>query len=134
MKGIYLATLVYKNCVGKNEYIFNVLGPMLGTLNDKKDIFINTHDRKYYEMNDSRLIKSSNRYGFYNLQELNEEPQNLNNKLYLEKLIKKYYEKYQGISYYIFYPNFENQFIIAFDKKTLKRIPLETNKVATKLY
>lgn len=132
MKGIYLSTLVVKNCVGKNEFIYHTLGPMLGTLTED-GIFINNYDRLFYSMDNIKLAKSNIRYGFYNLIELDKFKSQYKRNFSLETLIKKYNTQYKDISYYVYFKDETDFFIIAFNKDKLKKVPTEEDSIATKL-
>lgn len=126
-KEIFLANLLVKKCVGKGEFIFEVLGPMLGTIDFQKGIFINNHDKKYLEMTDSKFILADKRYCFYNyvsLEEFSKENANLEN---IEELVKRYKEKYEKRIYYMCFHKSDDYFVIALEKDKLKMISKEEN-------
>ncbi len=124
-KEIYLATLLVKRCLGTDEYLFEVLGVMLGTIDFKKKVFINNHDREYLEMNDEDFFKSEKRYCFYNSISLEDFSKENNNESDINKLVEKYNEKYQGVAYYFYGSKNDDYFIIAFDKGKLKKIDVQ---------
>ena len=122
MKGIYFATLVLKSKVGEQEYVFKNMGPMLGTLDETKKIYMNTHDRMYYSMDSEEIFQDQIKYGYTNLAELEDFKEGSSKELSMEELVKKYYKPYDGISYYVYCKNKKDRLVIAFDPKTLKKV------------
>ena len=117
MKGIYFATLVLKSKVGEQEYVFKNMGPMLGTLDETKKIYMNTHDRMYYSMDSEEIFQDQIKYGYTNLAELEDFKEGSSKELSMEELVKKYYKPYDGISYYVYCKNKKDRLVIAFDPK-----------------
>lgn len=121
---IYLSCLLYKSIISEGtctQVTYKVIGPMMGTI--ENNIFINTHDRKYYSIdNPNTSIKKDIRYAYYNsisLQEAKEKYKTDN----IEELVSKYYETYkkQNANYYVIVKRGIDPMIIAYDPEKFKR-------------
>lgn len=120
---IYIATLVYKNIVDKTEKTrhlsYKVLGPMLGTIENK--VFINTHDRVYTSIEEAKTnMDDSIRYAYYNKISLKEAKDKYKSDN-LEEIIKLYKDEYIKDSYFVIDTYNESPIIIRYDEKKMRR-------------
>lgn len=120
---IYIATLVYKNIVDKTEKArhlsYKVLGPMLGTIENK--VFINTHDRVYTSIEEAKTnMEDSIRYAYYNKISLKEAKDKYKSDN-LEEIIKLYKDEYIKDSYFVIDTYNESPIIIRYDEKKMRR-------------
>lgn len=120
---IYIATLVYKNIVDKTEKTrhlsYKVLGPMLGTIENK--VFINAHDRVYTSIEEAKTnMEDSIRYAYYNKISLKEAKDKYKSDN-LEEIIKLYKDEYIKDSYFVIDTYNESPIIIRYDEKKMRR-------------
>lgn len=120
---IYIATLVYKNIVDKTKKTrhlsYKVLGPMLGTIENK--VFINTHDRVYTSIEEAKTnMEDSIRYAYYNKISLKEAKDKYKSDN-LEEIIKLYKDEYIKDSYFVIDTYNESPIIIRYDEKKMRR-------------
>lgn len=121
---IFLSTLLYKNIVEKSpnqrHLMYKVLGPMMGTIEDK--LFINTHDKSYTSIEiDSTNIDDNIRYAYYNKISLKEAKKKYNTEV-IEEVVEKYKKEYEKDSYYVIDKAKDDPIIIRYDEKKFKRV------------
>lgn len=112
-KNLYLAMLVCRNKLSKQDYFYTIVGPMLGTL--ENGIFIDSHDKKYHKMTDRIMQCTKNRFAYYNLISLYDFMHYYVGEKPLEEVIKDYVDFHKNTTYYVYLEKTKGHFVLPFD-------------------
>lgn len=86
----YVATMMYKHCVGKDTYVYNCVRTMIGFFDEETQTFSDRRGKVYQPINSIELMETDDSCGFFNLIELDSIQDEIGMGLPLKESIHEY--------------------------------------------
>ena len=117
----YVATIMNRHYISENSFIFSVSHTVLGTLDEKNNIFKDRNGNEYLSIVDDTLMMSEVPYGVTNLIPIENLKETLGQDMPLHEAIKEYEKQSKNRFYYVSKLNDGKIFYVSFNQDMIKQ-------------
>lgn len=121
MSKVYVATVMNRHYISENAFIFSVSHTVLGTLDEKNNIFKDRNGNEYLSIVDDTLMMSEVPYGVTNLIPIENLKETLGQDMPLHEAIKEYERQCKNRFYYVSKLNDGKIFYMSFNQDMIKQ-------------
>lgn len=101
MKPTHIATIMLRHYISEGNFIYNLSHTVLGTIDEKNQIFKDSNDNEYLPITDKSILTSEIPYGYYNIISIDNIKETLGSEMTLAEAIKEYEKQWQKYFYFV---------------------------------
>ena len=101
MKPTHIATIMLRHYISEGNFIYNLSHTVLGTIDEKNQIFKDSNDNEYLPITDKSILTSEIPYGYYNIISIDNIKKTLGSEMTLAEAIKEYEKQWQKYFYFV---------------------------------
>ena len=120
MKPTHIATIMLRHYISEGNFIYNLSHTVLGTIDEKNQIFKDSNDNEYLPITDKSILTSEIPYGYYNIISIDNIKKTLGSEMTLAEAIKEYEKQWQKYFYFVGRTKSGEIITVMFDLNRLK--------------
>lgn len=120
MKPTHIATIMLRHYISEGNFIYNLSHTVLGTIDEKNQIFKDSNDNEYLPITDKSILTSEIPYGYYNIISIDNIKETLGSEMTLAEAIKEYEKQWQKYFYFVGRTKSGEIITVMFDLNRLK--------------
>lgn len=120
MNPTHIATIMLRHYISEGNFIYNLSHTVLGTIDEKNQIFKDSNDNEYLPITDKSILTSEIPYGYYNIISIDNIKETLGSEMTLEEAIKEYEKQWKKYFYFVGRTKSGEIITVMFDLNRLK--------------
>ena len=101
MKPTHIATIMLRHYISEGNFVYNLSHTVLGTIDEKNQIFKDSNDNEYLPITDKSILTSEIPYGYHNIISIDNIKETLGSEITLEEAIKEYEKQWEEYFYFV---------------------------------
>ena len=120
MNPTHIATIMLRHYISEGNFVYNLSHTVLGTIDEKNQIFKDSNDNEYLPITDKSILTSEIPYGYHNIISIDNIKETLGSEMTLEEAIKEYEKQWEKYFYFVGRTKSGEIITVMFDLNRLK--------------